>query len=1177
MAPLLAVTVWMAWSQLTTQEDEHLRTGANLANVLSQEVDEFLSARISALNMLATSPWVDQPQRMPELYGQAQSFQSSFGTNVVFADAVSRQILFSTNAPLGTKLPLLPLPKGRAAASAALATGKPAVGDTYLGPVTQERMLAIAVPVLRGRSVKHLFLATYEARRFSQHLDHLTLPADWSLSLLDGQGEVIARRAPPDFASAEVSDDHRFVVRTQVSPWSVVLEIPRSSHNRALLKPALALALMIVFALLLGLLGGTLASRRLNRQVQALIVPPGGASSLLEIDEIVAARQVLDTANSARQASETRFQRLFNDAPLPLCHLDKEGVIADRNGRFDQCFGYSHEELRTLDDWWLLAYPEPAYRAWVLATWNAAVTEAARTGTDIPPIEYAITCKDGTRRTMLISGIILGEDFLVTFFDITERKQAEQLQADALLAQQDARQAALAQLAEAQVARQKIEAGAAALQKSLEENRQGRIAALSLMEEAMMAKATAERALQEVRQLSMAVEQSPESIMIVGTDRRIAYVNTALLEITGYTADEVIGKTPQFLHSGKTPPATYEALWSSMKRGESWKGEFVNRRKDGSEYIEFASIAPIRQPDGQITHFIAVKEDITEKKRLAEELNQHRHHLENLVKQRTAELVDAKQAADAANIAKSAFVANMSHEIRTPMNAIIGLTHLLQQETTQPAQQKKLGKIADASRHLLTVINDILDYSKIEAGKLALERRDFALDRMVDNVVSMIRPKLEGKPLELIVERDPALPSVLVGDSTRLAQSLLNYLGNAVKFTERGRIIVRLISVEASASDLLLRCEVADTGIGIAPETLAGLFTAFTQADASTARRFGGSGLGLTITQRLAGLMGGQVGADSTLGVGSTFWFTARLGKSPRTLADLSEAPAVTAQTLQSLPAGARILLAEDNPINQEVARELLEQVRLRVDIANDGREAVNMTKNGRYDLILMDMQMPNLDGLDATRAIRALPGWADKPILAMTANAFDEDRQRCMAAGMNDFVAKPVDPDRLYVTLAHWLSRQVLQGPAAEAASTSSLLDALPRALTQIPGLDAQKGLTIVGGRPAFYLRLLRLFADLHGGDMALLRQTLTAGDMETSRRLAHTLKGIAGNLGATALQQRAGELDAGLKSGMPPFEIERLTAALETALQSLVAALLATVPEAAAAPGAAHLALNQ
>jgi len=534
-----------------------------------------------------------------------------------------------------------------------------------------------------------------------------------------------------------------------------------------------------------------------------------------------------------------------------------------------------------------------------------------------------------------------------------------------------------------------------------------------------------------VRKLFLAVEQSPNIIVITGIDARIEYANKAFSDATGYALEEVIGCNPRFLQSGKTPAETYVEMWEQLTQGRTWKGEFVNKRKDGSEYIEFANISPLRQTDGTVSHYVAVKENITEKKLVAKELDQHRHHLEQLVLQRTAELSEARRQAEQANQAKSTFLANMSHEIRTPMNAIIGFTHLLRGEKLTPNQAERLEKIGNAAAHLLIIINDILDISKIESGKLELENIDFPLGSILEDVSSLISDQARAKGLNVEIAYT-GLPKWLKGDPTRLRQALLNLAGNAVKFTEHGTVSLRAILLADDGKEVTLRFEVQDTGIGIPQEKLAMLFNAFAQSDASNTRRYGGTGLGLTITRHLSRLMGGEANVESELGKGSTFWFTARLGHGAAVTADSSSNPGDAESRLQNHCRGARILLAEDNVVNREVAVELLRGAGLTVDTATDGRMALDMASTGHYDLILMDIQMPNMDGLEATRAIRNLPDWAAKPILAMTANAFDEDKRKCIEAGMNDFVFKPVDPDTIYQTLLKWLCKTAPADTAA-------------------------------------------------------------------------------------------------------------------------------------------------
>jgi PAS domain S-box-containing protein len=675
--------------------------------------------------------------------------------------------------------------------------------------------------------------------------------------------------------------------------------------------------------------------------------------------------------------------------------------------------------------------------------------------------------------------------------------------------------------------------------------------------------ATTTESLREINGQQQAILDAASAGILLIRDRIIRRCNRRLEVLGGYEPGELVGQSSRVLHvSDEAWEESGQRLVEKVFQGDTYSEVQLAQRKDGSHFWARVSARAV-DPDHPAEGVVSVVEDITAERAAIDEM------------------LKARQLAEDAARMKSDFLANMSHEIRTPMNAIIGMTHLALQTELSPRQRDYLAKIQRSSQYLLGIINDILDFSKIEAGKLEVERVPFELSQVLDDVVGLMAEKTSAKGLQLHVGVADHVPPVLLGDPLRLGQVLLNYANNAVKFTDHGEITIRAKLLQLQGDEALLRFEVADTGIGMDDSQIARLFKTFEQGDSSTTRKYGGTGLGLAICKSLAGLMGGEVGVDSALGQGSTFWFTARLScdtassevatllpalPDPRLL--VAKEPLLASETAgDSLPladlaaiAGARILVVEDNDLNREVAHDLLESLGLSVEMAFDGQQALTLVASRPYDLVLMDMQMPVMDGLQATREIRRHSDFASLPVVAMTANAMAGDRQRCLDAGMNDHVAKPIDVKDFCAMLLRWIPpRPAVAIPAGAPGPTPRELVDAPqwRALLDVPGLDVAQGLRFAAGRPALYLSVLGKFADSQREFSKRLAEALATHDLATAERLAHTLKGVTAQIGAEAVRELAERLEAELRDASGEDLRPELQVQTQQALEGLIAEL--------------------
>jgi PAS domain S-box-containing protein len=789
-----------------------------------------------------------------------------------------------------------------------------------------------------------------------------------------------------------------------------------------------------------------------------------------------------------------------------------------------------------------------------------------------------------------------------------------------------------------------------------------------------------ERADLATARLSLLVSAAPSVIysFTASGDFSPTFVGDNITRLFGYQPDDYM-KDASFWRSHVHPDDLFRVESEQaqlFKMGQEHKAEYRFCKKDGSYCWVSDDQHLIRDENGQPMEVVGSWSNIDARKA-------------------------AEQGLVEANAAKSAFLANMSHEIRTPMNAIIGLSYLALKTELQPRQRDYVTKIKHSGEHLLGILNDILDFSKVEAGKLEVETIDFDLDKVLENVGSLISEKASAKGLELIFDIDPSVSRHLRGDPLRIGQILINFCNNAVKFTKKGEVVVDAQVIEEGSDSQLIAFSVSDTGIGLTPEQIGRLFQAFQQADGSTARKYGGTGLGLAISKQLAELMGGNVDVTSEPGKGSTFRFTVRLDKASAPLrrpvlqSDLrgrrvlviddnaharsvlsgmldnfsfvvDEAPSgedaiemvrkvassgesydiifvdwqmpgldgietgkqilascdfdtpphlvmVTAygredvlkqaeqsgfenvlikpvtssilfdivvgalgtdvEAAETAPAvssfdvssirGSRVLLVEDNEINQEVAIGLLEDAELFVDLAENGADAVRMVRENDYDIVLMDMQMPVMDGIEATQVIRSDAGFQDLPIVAMTANAMAADREKCLKAGMNDHLGKPIDPEQLFGALSHWIKRPDGEKVLTEDQTLTKTPTATHEAVVddaplEIEGVDTKSALKRIGGNRKRYETLLRQFAQQQANVVEAIRDALSSEDRATAERTAHSLKGAAGTLGAMAVSEAAAKVEAAIRTGQSfDLALTSLSGDLARAVEAIQAAL--------------------
>jgi len=929
----------------------------------------------------------------------------------------------------------------------------------------------------------------------------------------------------------------------------------------------------------------------------------------------------LDKKQKFSWINENHYNQVFNFFSDGIITTDQSGNIITLNPALEKMVGFEKNEItgKSID----LIFPGMA-RELYFGMWAENKTCLIKEIKGIKKNRDEILLKIGITKTV--------EDnfYIFSVQDISVSKQTQEI----------------------------LEKNRIELENSNREKEKAKKAALSIMQDADIQRKKAEKALtdlkistEQLKKLSRAIEHSPSIVLITDKEGIIEYVNPYFTKTTGYTIEETIGKNLNFLKSEFHSDEFYKEMWNTIEAGNVWSGEFKNKRKDGSNYWESASISPIKNNKNEITHYVSVKEDITNRKKMELELKK------------------SKELAEAATVAKTQFLATMSHEIRTPMNAIIGLSHLLLKTKLEKKQLNYLLKIDQSAHSLLGIINDILDFSKIEAGKLTIEAIDFDMEQVIATVSNLVSQKAQEKNLEFAVHISPEVPLNLIGDPLRTGQVITNFCSNAIKFTSEGEILVSIRLIDKQDKKASLVFCVKDTGIGLSDEQQVSLFEAFKQADNSTTRKFGGTGLGLTISKRLVELMGGEIWFESQLGQGSSFYFSVTykmqekqkqkilmpsvdlrgmkvlvcddnessriiltealqvfsfrvkaVASGKEALAELEKAckdpyklvlmdwkmpgmngieasekiknnknisiPLILMVTAfgsndifdKAKKAGVdgyltkpitysslfdsimelfgevvdkssivpqkgekykdeiaqfnnlNLLLVEDNEINQQVATELFESAGFKVEVAVNGEEAVELVKDSgnpsRYDIIIMDLQMPVMDGYTACREIKKMKEYKNLPVIAMTADAMEGVREKCIDAGMEGYIAKPIELDEILGVIIKLLKMSKKQ--ESEIIEIKSGTENLKIAeLEMLKFFNVKDGLRRVSGNVKLYLKFLTRFKKMLRNFPDEFSELIKEGETEAAHRLVHTLKGVAANIGCTEIQNHSEKIE--------------------------------------------------